>query len=248
VKFAQKLENLTEGMNKSQLARDAGLKSTAISNYINQPDTIPRADIAVRIARVLKVPVEWLVDESQDFPLLPPGGDLAAFSTSELMDEVAKRYLDVALQCRDTVQELYGTDWLGVATQLCKMPLEDDLPEDMVRLIDSYISIVELNEFKRRGHVFDIVRQAAKILLKRGEKAVIHNNIDIEELDYFIRGIAEGPRGLAVRYACQLRGHWEEAKKSPTTRESFEKHRSKILEKLRGLDRQSTPGNTGNTK
>jgi transcriptional regulator with XRE-family HTH domain len=69
MKFHEKLSRLTAGKNKSALAEGAGLPASAVSNYIFKRQ-MPRGDKALALARVLGVPLEWLVDDAQDFP--PP--------------------------------------------------------------------------------------------------------------------------------------------------------------------------------
>lgn len=65
--FSEKLKRLTEDRRCTVLSRRAGLPPTALSDYIAKGHT-PRADTALRIARVLGVSVEWLIDDAQEWP------------------------------------------------------------------------------------------------------------------------------------------------------------------------------------
>jgi transcriptional regulator with XRE-family HTH domain len=65
--FQAKLTRLVADRNKSEVSRRAGLIHTAVSSYIAR-GCIPRADIAMRIARALNVSVEWLLDDSAGWP------------------------------------------------------------------------------------------------------------------------------------------------------------------------------------
>src|SRR2546423_15649542 len=106
MEFTEKLARLTAEQNKSQIARDAGLSPTAISDYL-QKGYIPRADNALALARALKVPLDWLVDPSRDWP--PPSltaPSTAQLSDDELMTEVARRYRNQALRMRGMIETL----------------------------------------------------------------------------------------------------------------------------------------------
>ena len=65
--FTEKLRRLTRDMNKSRIARRAGLSTTAITDYLSKRYA-PRADTALRLARVLNVSLEWLIDDAQSWP------------------------------------------------------------------------------------------------------------------------------------------------------------------------------------
>jgi hypothetical protein len=76
--FKEKLARLTGGRIKSQVAREAGLPQTTVSDYINK-GYIPRADLALRLAKALDVSVEWLIDDEQGWP--PPSPQSAPASS-----------------------------------------------------------------------------------------------------------------------------------------------------------------------
>lgn len=65
--FAEKLTRLTEDRHKAKVSRRAGLPSTAIYDYVSKGFR-PRAEPALRLARVLGVSVEWLIDDTQAWP------------------------------------------------------------------------------------------------------------------------------------------------------------------------------------
>lgn len=69
MKFTEKLRLLTDGQNKARIGRCSGLGTTTISNYIAK-GSMPRADIAVKMASALNVPIDWLCDDDRDWP--PP--------------------------------------------------------------------------------------------------------------------------------------------------------------------------------
>ncbi|HEX4055989.1 MAG TPA: helix-turn-helix transcriptional regulator [Tepidisphaeraceae bacterium] len=67
--FQEKLKRLTEDYHRSRLSLRAGLPPNAISDYVNKGH-LPSASIALRIAKVLNVSVEWLIDDTRDWPPL----------------------------------------------------------------------------------------------------------------------------------------------------------------------------------
>lgn len=72
--FHEKLKALARNQNKAALARSAGLPESTISSYMCKPDSLPRVDIGLKIARALDVSAEWLFDDSQDMPPVPAAG------------------------------------------------------------------------------------------------------------------------------------------------------------------------------
>lgn len=74
----EKLLRLGKKFNKSEISRQAGLSPTAYCNYVHSRGTIPRADIALRLARAMGVSVEWLIDDNQDWPPVSDGARVPA--------------------------------------------------------------------------------------------------------------------------------------------------------------------------
>ena len=60
-----------KGWSQSELARRADSTSPSISRIVNGGE--PSAGLALRIARALAVPVDWLIDDARDWP--PPAVD-----------------------------------------------------------------------------------------------------------------------------------------------------------------------------
>jgi hypothetical protein len=71
--FQQKLRRLTEERTKAKLSRRAGLPSTAINDYVVK-GTRPLAENALKLARVLGVSTDWLIDDEQEWPPVPAEG------------------------------------------------------------------------------------------------------------------------------------------------------------------------------
>lgn len=117
MRFGEKLDRLTAHANKSKIAIEAGLPATAISDYINKGN-VPRSDKALVLARALKVPLEWLVDDTQGFPL-PTRETYNASSLSDdaLLLEVARRYRLDMLRWQKVIREVEAVDWSREASQ-----------------------------------------------------------------------------------------------------------------------------------
>lgn len=81
--FQEKIRRLVGTRNKSALSKEAGLPATALDAVINKGRE-PLASNAVRLARVLGAPCEWLFDDAQGWQ--PPGniGEESLRSASEL--------------------------------------------------------------------------------------------------------------------------------------------------------------------
>jgi transcriptional regulator with XRE-family HTH domain len=149
MKFTEKLAKLTEGKNKQKLGEDAGLPQTAISNYISKGN-VPRVDSALALARALNVPLEWLVDDEQDWP--PPSGDtnsLTIASDDDLMREVCRRFRMEALRVVDGLDQAKETNWKELAETLRKSTYP--LPPSIARLArvpaSLHAALLELHRF-----------------------------------------------------------------------------------------------------
>lgn len=70
----EKVGRLTELMNRAKVSRAAGLPPTAIDAVVNKK-RMPLASNGLKIARALKVPMEWLFDDKADWP--PPASEAA---------------------------------------------------------------------------------------------------------------------------------------------------------------------------
>jgi transcriptional regulator with XRE-family HTH domain len=139
--FAQKLSKLTAGRNKSAISQAADLPATAISNYINRKYT-PSADKALRIARALDVPLDWLVDPDRDLPAPKSTGtlDAGALSDEQLMREVSRRYRIRATALWNALAEIDSINWEDVARKLLSVPLDVAFSPQLqhfVRLIET---------------------------------------------------------------------------------------------------------------
>lgn len=65
---------IEKGKNKADIADAVGISRTGMSSWKDN-DRIPRADVAVKIAKILDVPVDYLV-LGEDIELKPGNGDL----------------------------------------------------------------------------------------------------------------------------------------------------------------------------
>jgi hypothetical protein len=137
--FTEKLRRRSlEIGNKSKASRAQGLKPNAISSYVAKA-SLPRADIALKMARALDVPLEWLVDDEQDWP--PPKGDRPAVELlpdDALLEELARRYRLQSLRVLKWFETLKRADWAEVARRLYTYPPGTKLPGEL----EAVLSIV----------------------------------------------------------------------------------------------------------
>ncbi len=56
------------GLRDKEVAAKAGITKRAIDTYVGARNCMPSADVAVRLAKVLGVSVEWLVTGETDVP------------------------------------------------------------------------------------------------------------------------------------------------------------------------------------
>lgn len=131
--FGEKLAALTKGRSKAELSREAGLPPNAISDYINKA-YLPRVDTALALAKVLEVSVDWLADDEKDFPPMKSAAtaEAALLSDEEIMVEAARRYRLEVLRVRSIVHAIRDTDWSDVAKQLYEIPMDRQLPADLL--------------------------------------------------------------------------------------------------------------------
>jgi transcriptional regulator with XRE-family HTH domain len=128
VQFREKLRRLGADRNKSKAGVEAGLAPTAISSYIAKK-SVPRADIALKIARAFQVPLDWLVDDAQDWPA--PEGLARGLSDDELLAEICRRYERVAGQLQAVISRCQNVHWPTAARHLLERSLADpDRPDD----------------------------------------------------------------------------------------------------------------------
>ncbi len=100
------------GLNKSKASRDAGLPDSTISAYLAKEDSLPRLDIAAKIAKAIRVPLSWLADDSAEWP--PPETDttdLSSINDDVLIFEVCKRLMPYFLDYLDALAILESLDW-----------------------------------------------------------------------------------------------------------------------------------------
>ena len=69
-----------QGMNIKTLSALTGIPYTTITNGRNRPDSIPTADVALKISKVLNKSLEWLLGESV---LLPKSNERDVSSNEE---------------------------------------------------------------------------------------------------------------------------------------------------------------------
>lgn len=117
MKFHEKLRRRVEqlGLNKSKAAREAGLPESTISNYLVKEESLPRIDIAAKIAKAIRVPLEWLADDAADWP--PPDkspNSLESVNQDILMRQICVRHRRILLELLNILVVAEKCDWSKV--------------------------------------------------------------------------------------------------------------------------------------
>jgi transcriptional regulator with XRE-family HTH domain len=141
--FTEKLRRLGQEVNKAKAAESVGLAATTISNYIAKGST-PRADIALKIARALQVPLEWLVDDAQGWP--PPkssnnGSHAGLLTDGELIGELLHRRRLAQLDLLEKLERAERVNWSDLHRRLVAVPPEGPIPRDLVADVSLVFSL-----------------------------------------------------------------------------------------------------------
>jgi transcriptional regulator with XRE-family HTH domain len=129
MKFHEKLRTRVEalGLNKARAARDAGLPESTISSYLSKHKSLPRIDIAFKIAKAIGVPLEWLADDRADWPPpIPAAGVVENIQDGFLMREVCRRLRLASMDVKERIEKAERIDWRDVVSQILNQ--RDDSP------------------------------------------------------------------------------------------------------------------------
>ena len=134
--FTEKLSKLTADRNKSQIARQAGLSATAVTDYL-QKGYIPRADNALALARALDVQFEWLVDDRREEWPSPPSTEPSKSSSNmlsdgELMGEILRRRRLAHIDLAEKLERAEKIDWTALNKRLSAIPADGPMPRDLM--------------------------------------------------------------------------------------------------------------------
>lgn len=130
--FWEKLRRRATEVNQSKVSRAVGLKPNTISGYLAKR-SLPRADIAAKIAKALDVPLDWLLDGTQDWP--PPSKTIeptaADLSDATLMTELLKRRRRIQLDLLDDIDAAEKIDWTGTRKHFAKAAPGAEVPPNL---------------------------------------------------------------------------------------------------------------------
>jgi transcriptional regulator with XRE-family HTH domain len=122
MKFREKLDKLAGDRSRAELSRKAGLPQNAISDYINK-GYIPRLDTASALAKVLGTSLDWLADDSQDWP--PPSvqsNSPSLLPDGDIVAEFERRLVYAALDLREALRAAEKQDWKAAVIRLAELP------------------------------------------------------------------------------------------------------------------------------
>jgi len=175
MEFTEKLDRLSR-RDRSTISKKAGLPNSAISNYVSRKQ-IPRADTALKLARALKVPIEWLIDDEQGWP--PPAGEAKLAKTltdGALLAELLQRTVLERVDLLDKLERANKVDWTAQDKVICDVPNGTSVPRDTASLV-SFIHSVLLGQLNSSTK-YDLRSYEAFM-----DRLVIPANRRIEELD-----------------------------------------------------------------
>lgn len=229
MRFGDKLSKIVGDGNRSELARRAGLSSTAITDYL-QKGYIPRADKAVLLARALDVPLDWLVDDERDWP--PPKVDkptAANLSDDDLMMELARRYRHLGLRCLSALEGLEKANWELGAVAIVEHPLDAPLPWELQKLTNYVILLSQMLYMAETEYDVRIYANLQHASLPGSDRKPEDLNLSTIMDRYRAWALLRPHFGIVARYV-DLRS---ESNAHPARHEELEAARIRFVEQLK---------------
>lgn len=198
MRFHEKLQTHLNALpiSKAEAAKRAGLKVGAIGSYLARRSTVPRADIALKLARAAGVPLEYLLDDAQNQP--PPANILSSVSTEELCEELGNRMLSMGKTMLAKIIQAEGEDWIAVGRELLQVD-PDSVPKRLLEKIENAEQIRALSGELRR---YNPCTRAGNDLSKELAKYV-SSEFEITLLDLWVRSRNLEDK-LGYRATCSL--------------------------------------------
>jgi transcriptional regulator with XRE-family HTH domain len=141
VTFAEKIVRwiAEKGVSRAALAKTAKIGPSVLNNYVKERQSSPMAENALRLSRAMQVPLDWLVDNSRDWP--PPAqgsqgsieSQLINVPLSSLLHELARRYRLDTLDVLPDLVEAQETDWSKVFAEAKDLAEGEPIPQSLAR-------------------------------------------------------------------------------------------------------------------
>jgi len=224
MKFSEKLLKLLHGTKATAVAQAAGVGRTAISKYLHN-DSMPSADAALRLARHFRVPLEWLVDDAQDWPA--PASEnryVSDVSDEELMTEVGRRYRLQILSLHSHLDEWSELNWIAEARALYSITADQPVPPDLAQLM-SNVGFCCMAAEEMRFH-FDPVIAANRIHANSDYEG--SDNLEIDAIILRLQQLEKTPGFPEVRAGFYLRRDLQK----PETKLEADRRRREVLARL----------------
>lgn len=227
--FGEKLGKLTEGRNRAELSRKAGLPPNAISDYINKA-YLPRVDTARAIANVTGVSLDYLADDEQDWP--PPAtskADASTASDAELMLEVCRRFRRAAVNLHSALEAAERFDWISVALSFLSTPSGAEISEGLLPSLEA-AGMLEMMEFEIDS--FDPSSVATGLHNQLPGRALDAEELTAERLLERLKEVRNRPGFAHTWHFFNLS---RIAQIDPDHRETIEKARVEMLHQLNAM-------------
>jgi transcriptional regulator with XRE-family HTH domain len=159
--FHEKLRMRVEalGLNKARAAREAGLPESTISSYLSKDKSLPRIDIAFKIARAIGVPLDWLADDKANWPPpIPAAGVVENIQDGFLMREICRRLRLASMDVKERIEKAERIDWRNVASQILNHPDDSRYPASLESEIELASSLFFADGELRKYEASDAIK------------------------------------------------------------------------------------------
>ena len=159
--FHEKLRIRVEaiGLNKARAAREVGLPESTISSYLSKDKSLPRIDIAFKIARAVGVPLEWLADDNANWPPpIPVLGAVENIQDGFLMREVCRRLRLASMDVKERIEKAERIDWRSIASQILNQPDDSPYPPSLEPEIELASSLFFADGELRKFEASDAIK------------------------------------------------------------------------------------------
>lgn len=178
-KLARRVKDL--GLNKAKAARKAGLLESTIGSYISKPVSLPPSDIALKISRAIQVPLDWLIDDEQEYPP-PPLTAAGAMTTVQLVEELGRRMHEIGVVLLPKIKQAEDAKWYKIGLELAKSDPAKPLPRSVRELVHLPFQLNSLMEAVRAfDPVMKLPPDAPAELLKAADGSARYSLLELQD-------------------------------------------------------------------
>ncbi len=177
MKLSEKLSALLNGKDRAEVASKCGVTASSLNNYLYR-NSEPASSTALKLARALNVPMEWLIDDEQNWP---PPSDLPASKTATLSPDdlrlaLGEHLRPAAVRLTSVMREAWEVDWMATAQAFVAAAQEGrqltpdelavaELPEKLQSLTDDLEAFDPTGKFGADASVYSLLTLAREFHL-----------------------------------------------------------------------------------